>query len=226
LWPDLGSFYRTYLFEDHAIQGYKNNALVEATQFNASIKKTPALPEYTMNFAPAVRRSVFGAKFSLSSKRYVHIEERIKQLGYLMPPSPPEPKGNYMTFVKAGNMLHIAGHLPIPVDGRPMIVGRLGENMTVEQGQEAARLAGLQMLATVKGAIGDLDKVKRIIKLVGFVNSTNDFHKQAMVMNGCSDLMGEVFGVEIGRHARSALGSNVLPFGVPVEIEGIIEFKD
>jgi enamine deaminase RidA (YjgF/YER057c/UK114 family) len=131
-----------------------------------------------------------------------------------------------MTYVQSGNQLFIAGHLPIPADGKPMLVGRLGENMTVEQGQEAARLAGLQILATLKSALGDLDRVKRVVKLVGFVNSTNDFHQQAMVMNGCSDLMGAVFGVEIGRHARSALGTNVLPFGVPVEIEAVVEIHD
>jgi enamine deaminase RidA (YjgF/YER057c/UK114 family) len=107
-----------------------------------------------------------------------------------------------------------------------MVVGRLGENMTVEQGQEAARFAGLQMLSTLKVAVGDLDKVKKIVKLVGFVNSTNDFTMQANVMNGCSDLMGEVFGLEIGRHARSSLGTNVLPLGVAVEIEAVVEVSD
>ena len=108
-----------------------------------------------------------------------------------------------------------------------MVVGRLGENLTLEQGQEAARFAGLQMLATLKVATGgDLDKVKKIVKLVGFVNSSKDFTLQANVMNGCSDLMGEVFGVEIGRHARSSVATNVLPLGVAVEIEAVVEVSD
>ena len=158
----------------------------------------------------------------------IHVEARIVALGYELPPLPPAPQGNYMTYTRSGNMLYLAGHLPLPPpsDGRPLLAGRLGENYTIEQGQEAARIAGLQILATIKAAVGDLDKVKKVVKLVGFVNSTNDFSSQAQVMNGCSDLMGAVFGVEVGRHARSSLGANILPFGVPVEIEAIIEVTD
>lgn len=116
----------------------------------------------------------------------------------------------------------MCGHLPQPADG-PLVVGRLGESMTTEQGKAAAQLAALQMLASVKGACGDLDKVRRVVKIVGFVNSTTDYNTQHLVMNGCSDLIGDVFGVEIGRHARSSLGTSVLPLNVPVEIEGIFE---
>lgn len=161
------------------------------------------------------------------SRSFVHVEARIIALGYELPPLPPAPQGNYMTYTRSGNMLYLAGHLPLPPpsDGRKLLVGRLGENYTIEQGQEAARIAGLQILATIKAATGDLDKVVKVVKLVGFVNSTNDFSSQAQVMNGCSDLMGAVFGVEVGRHARSSLGANILPFGVPVEIEAIIEVQ-
>jgi enamine deaminase RidA (YjgF/YER057c/UK114 family) len=164
---------------------------------------------------------------NFSCIRKVHVEARIAQLGYELPPLPPEAKGNYMTYSIVGDKIYLAGHLPIPPpgDGRPMFVGRLGENFTLEQGQEAARFAGLQMLATMKAAVGDLDRITKVIKLMGFVNSTNDFTKQHLVMNGCSDLMGDVFGVEIGRHSRSALGTSVLPLGVPVEIEAIVQFK-
>lgn len=158
-------------------------------------------------------------------RRGIHVEARIAKLGYKLPEIPPEPKGNYTNFVRTGKLLHLCGHLPTPV-GEPMITGRLGENMTTEQGQAAARAAALQMLASVKGACGDLDKVKRVVKIVGFVNSTTDYTTQHVVMNGCSDLLGEVFGIEIGRHARSALGTSVLPLGVPVEIEGIFEIDD
>lgn len=176
-----------------------------------------------LNFAKLICQST-----TVSAARYVHVEARIIALGYELPPLPPAPQGNYMTYTRSGNMLYLAGHLPLPPpsDGRPLLVGRLGENYTIEQGQVAARIAGLQILATIKAAVGDLDKVKKVVKLVGFVNSTNDFSSQAQVMNGCSDLMGAVFGVEVGRHARSSLGANILPFGVPVEIEAIIEVSD
>ncbi len=158
-------------------------------------------------------------------KRFVHIEAKIAQLGYKLPALPSAPKGSYMNYVRNGNTVYLSGHLPIPADGGPMTVGRLGENMDVEQGQAAARLAGLQLLASIKAACGDLDKVKRVLKLTGFVNSSDTFTSQPMVMNGCSDLFGEVFGVEIGRHARSAVGVNVLPLGVAVEIEAIVEVE-
>jgi enamine deaminase RidA (YjgF/YER057c/UK114 family) len=155
--------------------------------------------------------------------RKVHIEERLKQLNITLPPQP-IPKGNYINFVKTGNLVYIAGSLPQPI-GLPLIKGRLGENMTIEQGQEAARHAGLNMLATLQIACGgNLDKVTRVVKIVGFINSTNDFTSQATVMNGCSDLFGEVFEAK-GRHARSAIGTSVLPLGVPVEVEAIVEVE-
>jgi len=159
------------------------------------------------------------------TSRSIHVEARIAQLGYKLPSAPPAPKGSYMNYVHAGKLVHLCGHLPQPTDG-PLLSGRLGENMTVEQGQHAARLATLQMLASLQQAAGgNLDNVKRCVKIVGFVNSTIDFTTQHVVMNGCSDLMTEIFGFEIGRHARSSLGTSVLPLNVPVEIEGIFELK-
>ena len=107
-----------------------------------------------------------------------------------------------------------------------MICGRLGEDMNVPDGQRAAQAAGLQMIASMKGALGDLDNVKRIISLRGFINSTSDFTEQATVLNGCSDLFADVFGVEVGRHSRSALAAPILPLGVSVEIEAVIEVKE
>jgi len=180
-----------------------------------------------------MRRSLLNLRLAANGRLYSSssissssgkVEARIASLGYKLPAVPPTPKGNYMNFVLSGNQLFLAGHLPQPVDG-PLMKGRLGENMSVEEGQVAARLAGLQMLASIKGAIGDLDKVKRVVKLVGFVSSTNDFTAQATVMNGCSDLFGDVFGVDIGRHARSSIATNVLPLGVPVELEAVIEVE-
>ena len=160
-----------------------------------------------------------------AATRAVHVEAKIEQLGYKLPGEPAAPKGSYTNFIKArdGKTHFFAGHLPQPAGGE-MILGTLGENMSVEDGQEAARACGLQLLASMKKAAGgDLDKVTKIVKLVGFVNSTKEFTAQPSVINGCSDLMGEVFGTDIGRHARSAVGVNVLPLGVAVEIEAIVE---
>jgi enamine deaminase RidA (YjgF/YER057c/UK114 family) len=162
---------------------------------------------------------------NMAHKANVHIEARIIQLGYTLPALPPAPKGNYMNYSREGNIIYLSGHLPQKLDGT-LIKGRLGENMTVEEGQVAARTAALQLLASMKAAVGDLDKVQRVLRVSGFVNSTPDFTSQPMVLNGCSDFFGEVFGVEVARHARSALGVNVLPLGVAVEIEAIIKVSD
>lgn len=167
---------------------------------------------------------LLGRRCFAQGLRAVHIEARIAQLGHILPPLPPEPKGNYMQYSREGNVIYLSGHLPQLHDGT-LIKGRLGENLTVEQGQEAAKFAGLQMLASLKVACGDLDNVKKVLRVTGFVNSTNDFTGQATVLNGCSNLLGEVFGIEIGRHARSAMGVNVIPLGAAVEVEAIIEVK-
>eukprot|EP01039_Chlorochromonas_danica_P001199 gene1199-1309_t len=158
-------------------------------------------------------------------RRAIHVEARVKELGYALPQQAPSPKGNYTNFVMDGNLVYLSGHLPQLIDGT-LIKGRLGEELTIEEGQYAARLAALQLLASLQTACGgDLDKVEKVIKLTGFVNSTKDFTSQPLVMNGCSDLIGEVFGHDVGRHARSAVGVNVLPLGVPVEIEAIIRIR-
>ena len=149
------------------------------------------------------------------------IESKLAEMKLTLPVVP-APAGNYMNFVKTGNLLFLAGHLPKNADGS-LVKGRLGENMTIDQGAAAARLAALQMLATVKSATGNLDKVTRVVKVVGLVCSANDFTAQPAVMNGCSDFIGEVFGTEVGRHARSAIGVNTLPLGVAVEIEAVFE---
>lgn len=159
-------------------------------------------------------------------KRSVHIESTIKTLGYALPQLAPSPKGNYMNYSRDGNTIYLSGHLPQLVDGT-LIKGRLGEDLTIEEGQYAAKLATLQLLASLQTACGgDLDKVEKIVRVSGFVSSTTTFTSQAMVMNGCSDLIGAIFGQDIGRHARSALGVNVLPLGVPVEIEAIVRIKN
>jgi enamine deaminase RidA (YjgF/YER057c/UK114 family) len=157
--------------------------------------------------------------------RNIHVEKRIEELGLRIPQIPEPPKGNYMSYVQTGNLLYLAGHLPKPADGE-MITGKLGKDLNLEEGQYAARMAGLQMISSMIGALGDLDRVQRVVKLQGFISSTDTFTEQATVLNGCSDLMGEVFGVEVGRHARSAIATHVLPLNVAVEVEAIIEVKD
>jgi len=156
-------------------------------------------------------------------KRFLHVEERLAKLGYILPPAP-KPAANYTPLVRTGNLLYLAGHIPINAQGS-LVVGRLGENMSLEEGKEAAKLAGLGMISTLKSNLGDLDKVRRIVKVQGFVNSVSNFTSHHLVMNGCSDLLGEVFGDPIGVHARSALGTGTLPLGIPVEVEAIVEIR-
>jgi len=149
-------------------------------------------------------------------------EENLSKLGIKLPASS-KPIANYVKWNRVGNVVYTAGHGPSNADGTPM-KGRLGQTMTVEQGYEAARNTGIQLLATLEDAIGDLNKVKRIVKVLGLVNCTADFERQPEVMNGFSDLMVQVFG-EKGKHARSAVGTNSLPRGIPVEIEMIVEVE-
>lgn len=142
-----------------------------------------------------------------------NIEKRVESLGYRIP-TPLSPKGNYASFVKSGRKIYLSGHLPQPAEG-PLVKGRLGESVTIEQGQVAARLAALQLIATLNSAC-DLDKIKKIVKITGFVNSASDFTSQPAVINGCSDFLCEVFGTSCGQHARSAVGVNTLPLGTDV----------
>jgi enamine deaminase RidA (YjgF/YER057c/UK114 family) len=147
-------------------------------------------------------------------------DKRLAELGIVLPPSP-APVANYVRAVRVGNLLFLAGHGP-QKDGALSHIGKVGRELTVQQGQEAARLVGLNLLASMREALGSLDRVKRIVKVLGMVNSAPGFTDQPKVINGFSDLMVEVFG-EAGRHARSAVGLAELPFGISVEIEMIVE---
>lgn len=149
-------------------------------------------------------------------------EAKIKELDLQLPPAPPR-GGVYNPCVIVNNLAYISGHGPYLADGT-YLTGRLGEDMTLEQGQEAARLVGLALLSTIKAELGSLDCVKRVIKSLALVNSTNDFVDQPQTVNGYSELFAEVFG-EAGIGARSALGTNVLPGNIPVEIEVILEIE-
>ena len=148
------------------------------------------------------------------------ITARLADLGVTLPDAP-APAANYVPFVKTGNIVHVSGQISANADG--MICGKLGDGFSVEQGAEAARFCAISLLAKVKAACGgDIEKLVRVIKLTGFVNSTQDFGDQPKVINGASDFLVEALG-DKGRHARSAVSAASLPFGVAVEIEGIFE---
>lgn len=159
--------------------------------------------------------------FSRFPRRGVHVEARIKALGLEMPPHN-VPRSAFVNFVRVGNQVHLSGHLPQPAEGN-LVVGKVGKDLKVEEGYEAAKLCGLNLCATLKANLGDLDKVKRIVKLTAFVNCIDGYSQQPAVANGCSELFVKIFGPEIGAHARSAVGTNALPLGVAVEIEAVVE---
>lgn len=150
------------------------------------------------------------------------VESRLKELGIQLI-SPSSPVANYVKAVRVGNVVYLSGHGPDKPDGG-LVTGKVGSQLTIEQGQEAARMVGISLLSTLKREIGDLDKVKRIVKVTGFVNAEPSFEKQPQVMNGFSDLMVQVFG-EKGKHARSSVGVASLPSNIPVEIEMVVEVK-
>ena len=150
-------------------------------------------------------------------------EARIKEIGLALPP-PPKPGGNYVPGVRVGNLLFLSGHGPGRVDGVPSARGKVGRDLSIEDGYKVAREVGINLLGTAKAIVGSLDKVKRVVKVLGMVNSAEGFGDQPKVINGFSDLMVEVFG-ENGRHARSAVGMAELPSGIPVEIEMILEVE-
>jgi enamine deaminase RidA (YjgF/YER057c/UK114 family) len=149
-------------------------------------------------------------------------EAKLKELGIVLP-SPGPPIANYVNAVQTGNLLFLAGKGPLPQDGKE-VVGRLGKDMTIEQGYQAARSTAIAHLAVLKKELGDLKRVRRIVKVLGMVNSDPAFTQQPAVINGYSDLMVAVFG-DKGKHARSAVGMNTLPGGIPVEVEVVVEIE-
>ncbi|MFB9221772.1 RidA family protein [Paracoccus cavernae] len=147
------------------------------------------------------------------------IDSKLAELGITLPAAP-APAANYVPYVQTGNLLFVSGQISSGPGG--LITGRLGADMAAEAGAEAARACGLALLAQARAALGSLDRITRVVKLNGFVNSTPEFTDQPEVINGCSDLMVEVFG-DKGRHARAAVSAPALPRGVAVEIEAIFE---
>ena len=149
-------------------------------------------------------------------------EEKLAALGLTLPASS-TPVANYVPAVRTGNLIFLAGHLPRTADGK-VIAGKVGRDVTEKDANAAARQAALALLATLKKEIGDLSKVKRVVRVGGFVNGTEDFQNQSAVINGCSDLLVAVFG-DRGRHARAAIGAGSLPLGAAVEIEMVVEIE-
>ena len=152
----------------------------------------------------------------------MRVEAKLKELGLELPPTP-RPAANYVEAVQAGKLLFISGHGPTR-DGKMAYVGKVGKDLSVEQGYEAARLVALNCLASAKSVLGDLDRITRVVKVLGMVNCSEDFGDQPKVVNGASDLLVQLFG-DSGRHARSAVGMQALPFGIAVEIEMIFEVE-
>lgn len=158
---------------------------------------------------------------SAQSKK-VDAEARLKELGITLI-QPVAPTANFLKAVRIDNLVYLSGHGPDKPEGG-QVIGKLGSDLTIEQGQQAARLVGISLLSSLKKEIGSLNKVKRIVKVLGMVNAVPTFTNHSQVINGFSDLMVEVFG-ENGKHARSAVGLSSLPANIPVEIEMIVELK-
>jgi enamine deaminase RidA (YjgF/YER057c/UK114 family) len=149
------------------------------------------------------------------------IAARLTELGIELPASFP-PAGSYLSCSRTGNLLFVGGHGP--VDGATIVTGKVGSDLTVEQGRDAARMTALSILATIRDELGDLDRVRQIVKVFGMVNVAPGFTQTPAVIDGCSDVLIEIFG-DAGRHTRSAVGLAELPFGIAVEIELIAEVE-
>lgn len=167
---------------------------------------------------------LFFLSFGVSvTAQKIDFDKKLKELGIELYP-PTKAMGTYVKVVRTGNLLYFAGHGPTRADNSN-ITGKVGKDLTLEQGYEAAKQTGVALLSTLKAEVGDLNKVKRIVKVLGMVNCTQEFTDQPKVINGFSDLMVAIFG-EKGKHARSAVGMYMLPSNIAVEIEMIVEVED
>ena len=155
---------------------------------------------------------------------HVDPEERIKELGIKLYTATP-PTANYIKAVRSGNTLYLAGHIPQREDGT-IITGKVGKDLTVEQGNAAARVVAINLISTLKNELGDLNHVVKIIKIFGMVNAVDTFVDHPKVINGASDLLVSVFGENRGKHTRSAVGMSSLPFGMAAEVEMVVEVDD
>ncbi|MDH6305325.1 enamine deaminase RidA (YjgF/YER057c/UK114 family) [Parabacteroides sp. PF5-5] len=153
----------------------------------------------------------------------LNADERFEKLGLSLPPAP-EPKGVYKPCLIDGKYLYLSGHGPVQ-DDKTLIIGRIGRDIAAEEGKLAARQVGLTMLSTIKENLGSLNKVKRVIKVLGMVNCTSEFERHPYIINGCSELFAEVWGEDNGVGVRSAVGFGSLPDNIPVEIEALFELE-
>ena len=151
------------------------------------------------------------------------IDKKLEQLGLSLPPAP-KPVGLYKPMLVVGNLAYLSGHGPLHADGK-ITNGRVGDDLTVEQGQAAAKQTALAMLSTLRAGLGSLDRIVRVVKILGLVRCTDDFGQSPAVINGCSQLFVDLWGSDLGIGVRSALGTNALPGGMAVEVEAIFEIK-
>ncbi|HCM76251.1 MAG TPA: hypothetical protein DIS90_07705 [Cytophagales bacterium] len=173
-----------------------------------------------MKYLLTITTVLFLTSFAIAQK--VDYDKKVEELGIKLI-TPTKPMANYVKAVRTGNLLFLSGHGPSRPDGTS-ITGKVGQDMTIEEGYDAARQTAISLLSTIKAELGSLNKVKRVVKVLGMVNCTPDFTDQPKVINGCSDLLVAVFG-EKGKHARSAVGMNALPSNITVEIEIIVEVE-
>jgi len=177
---------------------------------------------HTIGAAIVAALSLALSSFPAAAQSPMSPEARLKELNITLPPLS-KPIGNYVEWTRVGNLLFLSGHGPtLEMRGK----GKVGKDLTLDQGRQAAREAGLALLATTRDALGSLDKVKRVVKIFGMVNSAPGFEDQPKVIDGCSDLMADVFGKEAGKGARSAVVMSELPVHNPVEIEMILEVSE
>lgn len=169
---------------------------------------------FTILFISLVTFNSYGQK--------IDYDKKLKELGIELI-TPTKPIANYVKAVRVGNLIFLSGHGPTKADGSN-ITGKVGQDLTIEQGYEAAKVTAIGLISTLKAELGDLNKVKRVVKVNGWVNGTPDFGDQPKVINGCSDLMVALFG-ENGKHARAAMGAGSLPNNIAVEIEMVVEVK-
>ena len=164
-----------------------------------------------------------GCNAQTSSNSAYDPEARLKELGITLS-EPSSPVANYVNTILTGNLLYLSGKGPLQANGE-YIQGKVGEELTIEEGYQAARITGINLISTLKSAVGDLKKVKRIVRVTGMVNAVSDFTEHPKVINGCSDLLVEVFG-ERGKHTRAAVGMGSLPSNIAVEIDMIVELEN
>ena len=165
-----------------------------------------------------------GFTTSPAARQEASPEARLRRLGIELPPAP-QPAATYVPTVVVGNMLYVAGHTPRRPDGSPGYQGKVGEDFTVEEAYEAARVSGINILSTVRNTLGSLDRVVRLVRTFGMVNAVPNFGQHPQVINGCSDLLVEIFGPDAGKGTRAAVGMGSLPFGMAVEIETFWEIR-